>query len=168
MRYPTMKTWKGQAVAQARMDGGVINMFGGSTTVMLCDPSKNARFVPASYGQGGTAGNINNAMLRLYFLADQMWREGFRMIIQIHDELVCSVPDGCYHLVAQKVAIMESPCTIHGRTFTVPVEAEMTRSWQAKWTTKFKGLDKADILTYDKSLDENEQAVLKSLGLLTT
>ena len=162
-RYPTLKRWKQAAVNGAVMNYGVIEMYGGSSTVMLCDPKSNPRFVPAAYGQGGTAGNINNAMLRLYYLAEDMWRRGFRMIIQVHDELVAGIPDGAYDLVAQKVAIMEAPCTIHGRTFTIPVEAEMTKSWQAKWTVKFKGVEHA--AEYDAALLQNEQKVLQSLGL---
>ena len=167
MRYPTLKRWKQAAVQGARMQHGVITMYGGSSTVMLCDPARNPRFIPASYGQGGTAGNINNAMLRLYYLADGMWKNGFKMIIQVHDELVCSIPDGAYDLVERKVKIMEHPCTIHGRTFTIPVEAELTKSWQAKWTVKFKGLGAEKETGYTKALEDNENKVLQSLGLTT-
>jgi DNA polymerase I-like protein with 3'-5' exonuclease and polymerase domains len=165
MRYPALKRWKQAAVQGARINHGVITMYGGSSTVMLCDPAKNPRFIPASYGQGGTAGNINNAMLRLYYLADAMWVRGFKMIIQVHDELVCSVPDGRYDLVDRKVKIMEHPCAIKGRTFTIPVEAELTKSWQAKWTVKYEGLGAEKQAGYTAALGANESKVMKSLGL---
>ena len=163
-RYPTTKAWKSQSVQLADRNFGVIKMFGGSSTVMLCRPKDNPRFVPASYGQGGTSGNINNAMLRLYFLADDMWRRNFRMVIQVHDELVCSIPDGAYDLVQRKVDVMQAECKIHGRKFTVPVEAEMTKSWQAKHTVVFKGLDKADISRYDAELVEKEKLIEQSMS----
>ena len=161
LRYPELKRWKLDAVAKAHMDYGVVYMFGGSATRMLCKPNLNPRFVPAAYGQGGTAGNINNAMLRLFFLAEGMWKAGFRMNIQIHDELICSVPQKRLDLIERKVAIMESPCTIHGRTFTIPVEAELMKSWDPKNTVKWKGLGKLDYLAL---VDEKEKATLNKLG----
>ena len=88
VRYPQLKKWKKHSVMAALQSGGLIEMFGGSTTVMLCRPTENERFVPAAYGQGGTSGNINNAMLRLYFLCDDMWQAGFTMCLQVHDEIV--------------------------------------------------------------------------------
>ena len=140
-------------------------MFGDTATVMLCKPTKNPRFVPAAKGQGGTAGNINNAMLRLYFLAENMWRRGFRMVLQVHDELVVAIPEYALDLVAQKVAIMESPCTIAGRTFVVPVEAELSKSWSAKHTIVYKGLDKTSPADYLAAVLEKEQKLRKQLNL---
>lgn len=163
-RYPVTKRWKSAAVQEATRKHGLVPMFGGTTTVMLCSPKLNPRFVPASYGQGGTSGNINNAMLRLYFLCQDMWDEGFAMVIQVHDELVCAIPRGKYHLVQRKVEVMETECEIHGRKFTVPVEAELTLSWQAKHTVKFRGLDKAAIASYDKDLIEHEALIEKQMG----
>jgi hypothetical protein len=100
-------------------------------------------------------------MLRLFFLAEGMWKSGFRMNIQIHDELICSVPQKRLDLIERKVAIMESPCTIHGRTFTIPVEAELMKSWDPKNTVKWKGLGKLDYLAL---VEEKEKETLKKLG----
>lgn len=164
-RYPRLKEWKKAAVADANRAFGVIPMFGGSTTVMLCKPMANPRFVPAAKGQGGTAGNINNAMLRMYFLAESMWTAGFRMVLQVHDELVCAVPKDRLDLVDRKVAIMETPCTINGRTFVVPVEAELSYSWSAKHTVVYKGLDKHSAAEYSSLTLEKEAKLLKQLNL---
>lgn len=161
-RYPRLKQWKTQAVGQATMDGGVIEMFGGSSTVMLCKPDRNERFVPAAYGQGGTAGNINNAMIRLYFLAEHMWRDGFRMLLQVHDELICSVPQNKPDLIQKKVDIMEAPCTIKGRTFTVPVAAEITYSWDPKNTVDWAGQDMATLQTEVLAVENKTR---KGLGM---
>ena len=160
-RYPELKRWKVDAVADAHMTFGVIEMFGGSCTRMLCAPSKNPRFVPAAKGQGGTAGNINNAMLRLYYLADDMWQDGFRMTIQVHDELVSSIPEGKWYLAERKVAIMETPCEIKGRKFTIPVEADLAYSWDPKNTVAWQGGD-AD---YSKLLREAENKTRAKLGV---
>lgn len=166
MRYPTLKRWKIDAVAQAWRDNGVIEMFGGSSTVMLCSPKTNPRFVPAAKGQGGTAGNINNAMLRLYLLCADMWAAGFRMVLQVHDELISAVPERRLDLVARKTAVMQMPCVIRGREFVVPVEAEISRSWSAKFSVPFKGLDEHDVDGYLNLVDEKERKLAAQLGLV--
>lgn len=162
MRYTKLKRWKVDAVAEAAMNFGVIPMFGGSSTRMLCKPALNPRFVPAAYGQGGTAGNINNAMLRLYYLADDMWQAGFRMSIQVHDELVCAVPLTRLDLIQRKVDIMEAECVIHGRRFKIPVEAELSLSWDPKNTVVWKGVDAVD---YTALLAAAEAKTTKKLGI---
>lgn len=138
-RYPTTLGWKKALVTQATNDNGRIEMFGGTTTVLLEDPRKTPRFAPAAKGQGGTSGNINNAMLRLYYLNDDMWADGFRMSGQVHDELISAVPEGRLDLVERKVRIMETPCQIRERTFTIPVEADISHTWCGTYAV---GLDK--------------------------
>lgn len=163
-RYPKLAKWKQQAVAQANMDLGVIEMYGGSTTVMLCKPRDNARYVPAAYGQGGTAGNINNAMMRLFYLAQDMWDQGFRMLIQVHDELVCAIPDGATHLIQQKVEIMEHPCVIHGREFVVPVEAEVSKTWDPKNTVVWHNPStEAELQKFHAGVQKAEDKTLSKL-----
>ena len=165
-RYKRLAKWKKDAVGQAAMDHGVIHMFGGSTTTMLTRPLNNPRFVPAAYGQGGTAGNINNAMLRLYINADWMWQRGFRMLIQVHDELVVGIPEHDLELVQAKVDIMETPCEIHGRKFTIPVEAELSHSWDPKRTCVWQGLDEVHTNEwYLNEVAECEKKTKKGLGL---
>jgi len=161
-RYSRLKQWKLAAVSAAATNSGIIEMFGGSSTKMICNPHKNPRFVPAAYGQGFTSGNVNNAMLRLYFLADSMWADGFDMHLQVHDELITSFPEGKWDLVARKKAIMESPCTIHGRTFTVPVESELAMSWDPKNMVVWKGLGAKD---YMQEIQACEAKTRKNLGL---
>lgn len=155
-RYKTLADWKKRLVGDTLGAHGLIEMFGGTTTVMLCAPSKNPRFIPAAKGQGGTAGNINNAMIRLYLLNQSMWDRGFRMILQVHDELVTSVPENSLDLVQQKIAIMESPCKIHGREFVIPVGAELSRSWSKSATVEFKGLDNQTLSDYHSAINEAE------------
>lgn len=162
LRYKKLAQWKREAVQLAHINWGVIHMFGGSATRMLAAPSLNPRFVPAAYGQGGTAGNINNAMLRLYYLAEDMWQAGFKMRMQVHDELLCTIPRTRLDLVQRKVDIMQAECKIHGRKFVVPVEAELSISWDPKNTVVWKG---AKALDYHAKIDEAEAKTLKKLGL---
>ena len=162
-RYPQLSKWKKQAVNLADMNLGVIEMFGGSSTRMLAKPHSNERFVPAAYGQGGTSGNINNAMLRLYYLNQDMWDRGFRLLIQVHDELVCAVPQNELSLIRQKIAIMETPCEIHGRSFSIPVEAEITKSWDPKNTVVWKP-SMSDNAIHAK-VAEAEAKTLSKLGM---
>lgn len=158
-RYKQLAVWKSESVKQATYNYGVIHMFGGSTTTMLCKPSLNPRFVPASFGQGGTAGNINNAMIRLFYLNQSMWDRGFRMIAQIHDELITAIPRHDLGLVDNQTAIMETPCTIHGRTFVIPVEAELSLSWTKKKTIVWQGLAETTNAEYLEMLEAKEAEV---------
>jgi DNA polymerase I-like protein with 3'-5' exonuclease and polymerase domains len=166
-RYKTLKAWKVKAVAKAQADHGLVTMFGGSTTLMMCEPKDNPRFVPAAYGQGGTAGNINNAMLRLFFLNEYMWKRGWRMMLQVHDELISEIPENDMELITIQQDIMETPCTVNGRTFVIPTEAEVTLTWTKKPTVKWprKGVDNVDLIKYKERLAANEQATLAALGL---
>lgn len=140
-RYPELARWKKSAVTQAVLDGGRIRMFGGTTTVMLCDPRKNQRFVPAAYGQGGTSGNTNNALIRLYYLNGDMWEEGYRLTLQVHDEIISSLPENNLSLVERKRKIMETPCEIRGRKFTIPVSADISYVWSEKYSVEYNGKD---------------------------
>lgn len=162
-RYPAAKQWKSAVVLDAQRDFGVIEMFGGSSTVMIGRPMENPRFVPAAKGQGGTAGNINNAMLRLYLLAESMWKDGYRMIIQVHDEIVSSVPETRLDLIDRQIAIMEEPCVIRGRKFVVPVEAELSRTWTKKATVVWQGLQNKTVQDYLTAVDEKEAAIVAKL-----
>lgn len=165
-RYPRLAKWKKAAVGDAMASAGVIKMYGGSTTSMFARPILNPRFVPAAYGQGGTSGNINNAMLRLFYNADWMWKRGFRMVIQVHDELVCAVPQNCLDLVQAKVDIMETPCEVHGRKFTIPVESELSHSWDPKNTVIWRGLTAEYTQEwYFENIAKKEAKTKEALGL---
>jgi hypothetical protein len=161
-RYPKTRDWKTAAVDTAVADHGVIEMFGGTRTVILGDVRATPRFVPAAKGQGGTSGNINNSLLRLYYLNPDMWDQGFRLTLQVHDENVAAIPSGRLDLAKQMVRIMEAPCTIHGRTFTIPVEADVSKTWCGTYAV---GLDKCkgDPALAAKLIAEKEAALEKEL-----
>jgi len=161
IRYKTLGDWKKLMIGETVRQHGLIPMFGGTTTVMLCAPGLNPRFIPAAKGQGGTAGNINNAMLRLYFLNQNMWDRGFRMVLQVHDELVTAIPKNDLELVAMKKEIMEAPCKIRGRTFVVPVEASLSFSWSKKFVVDFEGLDSMSVSRYHELIDQVEAKLAK-------
>ena len=104
-------------------------------------------FFAAFFGQAGTAGNINNSMLRLYYLCDDMWQEGFFLCLQVHDENIAQIPKHKLWLVDRMVNVMSIPCTIKGRTFTVPVEADLASSWTKAGVT-WKGQNPDKVSTY--------------------
>lgn len=137
LRYKKLAGWKKSAVNEATAQFGVVPMFGGASTVMLCQPSDNPRFVPAAYGQGGTAGNINNAMIRLYYLNEDMWQAGYKLVLQVHDEIVSQVPEKKINLLSQQKNIMEAQCEIHGRSFVVPVSTSISYIWSEKYGIKY-------------------------------
>ena len=146
-RYTVVDSWRDASVDKAAMDGYKATSFGPYTVVTQASPKAQPRFFAAFFGQAGTAGNINNSMLRLYYLCDDMWQEGFFLCLQVHDENIAQIPKHKLWLVDRMVNVMSIPCTIKGRTFTVPVEADLASSWTKAGVT-WKGQNPDKVSTY--------------------
>lgn len=72
-RYPVTADWRNHIVDVIFTSGGLIECFGGRTHRFLLHPSKRndiQRAASGFMGQGGTAGNINGALLRYFYAAD--------------------------------------------------------------------------------------------------
>jgi len=72
-RYPVTAQWRVRIVDEIYASGGLVQCYGGRTHRFLLHPSKRSdvqRAASGFYGQGGTAGNINGALLR-YFYAEE-------------------------------------------------------------------------------------------------
>lgn len=72
-RYPVTGSWRVRIVDEIYASGGLVQCYGGRTHRFLLHPSKRSdiqRAASGFYGQGGTAGNINGALLR-YFYAEE-------------------------------------------------------------------------------------------------
>lgn len=138
-RYKQLYRARQTAVRQAQINGLKATCFGGRTHQFFDDPGKNHktfRELMSFYGQGGTAMNINRAMLEYYWetrLADQ----GVNLHLQVHDNLLFGIPLSKLPLADKLADIMNSQLEWNGRKFRVPIEAEWSFSWSSKHTAKW-------------------------------
>lgn len=171
-RYASYTRWRDAAVKHATMDGHMATSFGPYTVVTQASPSKQERFFASFFGQGGTAGNINNSLLRLFYLADDIWQEGFFLCVQVHDENIGQIPDTKLWLADRVVNIMSAECTIRDRRFVVPVEADIARTW-TKAGVPWTGAHDAEVKmkgkvypNYAAALAAHEEKLVSKLGLI--
>lgn len=144
--YPTLMPALRQKLAESAARGNLYTCAFGRTRLFFGNLSddKVQREFAAYIGQGGTAGNINLAMEKIYYgytKADntfkQLEREGVMLLFQVHDSLVGQVPNSRLDLIAEVESAMQNECTLHGRTFTVPTEADCGLGW-GKRLMKYK------------------------------
>ena len=127
--YPGLKPWIKNETIQAIARGNKATCHGGQTRTFFGNLSRDQstqRELAAFFGQGGTAGNINQALENIYWKSDIETR-GAILLLQIHDELNGLVPATDYglELVVEINKLMENKCTLHDRTFIVPTEIEI-------------------------------------------
>jgi DNA polymerase-1 len=102
----------------------------------------------AFFGQGGTAGNVNLALKKLFY---QMESLGVELLAQVHDSIICQIPETKLELIPQIQTTMENTCTIGKHTFTVPTEAAVGRGWGKRLVEYRPDLTLADIDRHDAS-----------------
>jgi DNA polymerase I-like protein with 3'-5' exonuclease and polymerase domains len=129
--YPYLPVWFKIIVEQAVQQGNRATAFGGRTRLFFGDMRADLgiqRELSAYYGQGGTAGNINRA-LNILVYDERIHQQGALPLLQTHDSMAFLIPDGRFDLCEKVLTAMATPCTIKGRTFTVPTAAKVGRSW---------------------------------------
>lgn len=128
--YHELEAWKGKFVDGVARKGGVYTFFGGFTRRFQGEVQGNAslrRQILSTAGQGGTALNIINAMNAIFY--SDLIERGVHMAIQVHDELVFTIPENKTELIKDIVSVMQQECEINGHKFTVPVDAEYGKRW---------------------------------------
>lgn len=89
---------------------------------------KVIRDAASFYGQGGTAGNINNT-LKLWYWQYPEEIDRLMMLLQVHDSLIGQVRFDSLHCLKDHLTFMEQPITIENRTFVVPTETQIGLRW---------------------------------------
>jgi len=146
-RYKRLPDWFSEAITEAVKNGNRAVSYGGRTRLFFGDlynNSKIQRDLISNFGQGGTAGNINNALLDIF------WRSGLReqgvmILLQVHDSALFQIPISKWWLGQEVINWMEQECEVKGRKFTVPVEAKCGFSWKGgmiPWENKEEILSK--------------------------
>lgn len=146
--------------------GGFHRVFFGSVT----DDPAIQRKLAAQFGQSGTAGNINLALLDLYYRSDAL-KMGVKFLAQTHDSLLYMVPVGILHEgIAEVTKYLERECEINGRKFVVPTEADVGLHWGKgmtgyKPTITIEDLVEKEVEYIKKKYPNNWEAQLEEMDL---
>lgn len=157
-----LKEWQKEAVAAAIRGNCLVEFWGGFTRQFMLDVNQRnekQRQIVATVGQAGTGMNTNRMLLRLYYGTD-LTKQGVWISTQTHDNVVCQVPLAKPQLVDELIKVMNHPCTVKGRTFTVPIEVEVGLRWG-------KGLIGYPTEGGDISVDAMKQASNEACGYPT-
>lgn len=133
-RYPILADFRDKGVIQKlQATHGKITTYGPHTFQVLASGSSHEirRFACSAYGQAGTAGTINNSMLR--FAMNEKYgylhEVGITLVLQIHDENVFQLPgqQGKYLYDLHQMMLVDAE--FEGTQFTIPVEADCAPIW---------------------------------------
>ena len=130
--YVFLPKWFQTSVEECVKNGNLATCAFGRTHLFFGDLGQDEaiqRELSSFYGQGGTSGNINRTLNTVYYESDLM-QEGLMLLLQTHDSITSQIPEEKLHLVNKFLTIMEAPCTIKDRTFTVPVDATIGYTWE--------------------------------------
>ncbi len=132
--YPKLPAWFETSVREAVKNGNRATCAFGRTRVFFGNLSNDEaiqRELSAYFGQGGTAGNINDTLIKCYYESD-LEEQGLIMLKQTHDSILSLIPIDKMWLAKKFLTVMEKECIVRGRSFTVPVEAAVGYSWGHK------------------------------------
>lgn len=137
--YPRLKPWQEEEMVKGKKNGNKITCSGGRTRLFFGDllsDKATQREAIAYFGQGGTAGNINDTILKYYYSTD--YSNHIQLLTQTHDSMLFQLPIDNYHYWAEKIlTLMDNEITIHGRTFKVPTDGKVGFAW-GKGLVKYK------------------------------
>lgn len=128
--YKRLIPWRRELVASVVEHHGLMTNPFGFTRHFLGDlrDSGTHREIAAQVGQGDTAGNVNRALLKIYYGGVCDANCFFRK--QVHDELVFLIHKSVIReKVSQIVSIMEEPTMLHGHMVKIPVDPKVGLIW---------------------------------------
>jgi len=152
--YPRQHEWRTELVNECVENKGYMTCFGGLTCYFdeWRRPKEHQslmRALLAFYGQGGTAGMINEAMLRLYYDNYFMRENQIELLLQTHDSLTFQVPIEVLlknDIVNYILTMMELQCNFNGVDYVVPCEVNVGHRW-SKAMPEVKRTDSASDIT---------------------
>lgn len=132
--YPELARWKQREFLAGAKNGNKITCAHGRTRLFFGDLAKDGatqREAAAYYGQGGTAGHINDVMLRLYYAPPTRdFANNTRLASQTHDSILFSIKEDYFHQAAEIIlTAMREPVIIHGRSLSVPPDGKAGYAW---------------------------------------
>ena len=154
--YPKLPEWFETSVREVVKNGNRATCAFGRTRIFfgnLAGDEAIQRELSAYYGQGGTAGNINDTLIKCYFKSD-LEEQGLMLLKQTHDSILTQIPETKLWLAKKFLTIMEKECIVKDRKFTVPVEAGIGYSWGKKGLMPWRediGLE--EIRAHEEKLD---------------
>lgn len=156
--YPGLKPALADRLKESAANGNTYTCAFGRTRLFFGNlgDSKIQREYAAFIGQGGTAGNINKALDKIYYgFTDRhgnerkLEEEGTQLLFQVHDSIIGQVPDTRLDLIADVQDAMNNECTLHGRTFTVPTEADVGLGWGKRLMSYSEGMELQTVKDHD-------------------
>jgi DNA polymerase I-like protein with 3'-5' exonuclease and polymerase domains len=146
--YPQKAAWGKRMCAEGAKNGNLITCAFDRTRLFfgsLTDGGATQREALAYIGQGGTAGNVNRCLLRLYYdYAND--NDECVFLTQTHDSMLFQIKIDRLHYWAENIlTLMRQPITINDWTFTVPVAAKAGFSWR-RGLTKYSPQTTLDAL----------------------
>jgi len=156
--YPGLKPALADRLKESAANGNTYKCAFGRTRLFFGNlgDSKVQREYAAFIGQGGTAGNINKALDNIYYRFKDRFgndrrleNEGVQLLFQVHDSIIGQVPEDRLDLITDVQDAMNNSCTLHGRTFTVPTEADVGRAWGKRLTSYSEGMSLQTIDDHD-------------------
>lgn len=129
--YPRLAAYKKEVAQDAIKNGNKITVARGRTRLFFGDLANDknvGREAMAYVGQGGTAGNTNEALIDYYYRQPELSPALF--MTQTHDSTLLQLPVPKLHTLANKfLTILQKPVELNGQTFTVPTAAKVGFSW---------------------------------------
>lgn len=154
--YPGLAKWFKSSAEECATDGNKVELPGGRTHIFFGEMLKEEsiqRQLSSSFGQGGTAGNLNATLNDLYYHSG-IEKEGAMLLLQVHDSILTQVPLDKIWLVDEIIKVQTRESELHGRKFTVPVDAKCGYYWGKGMVEYHKGITAAEIMATKGKLEE--------------
>lgn len=122
-RYPEIGAWQQRIEDEVRQTRCLFDAFGRRR--MFLGRMDDALFRAAcSYPPQATIVSITNQAI------EKLDAQGYELVLQVHDSLTIEVEDTRLHQCMEDIRkAMSIPITLHGRTFTIPVDLTYGKSW---------------------------------------
>lgn len=128
--YKRLRPWGTETVEACIKNGNKMTNCFGQTRWFLGDMKQHdtQRELASCYGQMGTSGNINRALIEAYYSG--VLDKDMRFLQQGHDSLLgIGHKSKLHEKLPQLIKIMEATFQIHGRTIRIPTDAKVGFRW---------------------------------------
>lgn len=150
--YKRLRAWQEEIIPQLIKAKNLAATAFGFTRKFFGDAHNDhsiRRKLCSFYGQGGTAGNLNRALRRIWYSGIDDGRTCL-FLLQVHDSLIFAIHRQSLAKISEIVKIMELPITINGRTFSVPASAKCGLTWSENMLTWTPETTYEDIVAFEK------------------